>query len=470
MRRRGLSGDETMGAIESVYEDLEADIPLEEFRAAVEAKVEQMAGLADEETAAMLIAHELQDDRVAAIADIEPGMEEVKFIAKVRRIGELRTFERDGGEDGHVINIEVVDETGSLRVAFWDEQANAVEDDLEPGTVLRIKGRPKEGIHGTEVSVHQAEVDENAAVDVDLTDHQAIADLGLGQDDVTLRGRVLSVDAVRTFDRDDGSEGRVANLVLGDETGRVRITLWDEQADLVETIEPSSSVELIGGYVRDRDGTIECHLGSRGAIDTLEETIEFVPDATAICDVVEGDIVDLAGVVRSTDPVRTFDRDDGSTGQVRNVRIQDQTGDIRVALWGEKADVELAPGDTVWFGEVEIQDGWQDAVEASANWRSIVLPMELSANYATQPEADTDESTPLAAFEETTAGDQPAEAIEFTGTVVQTGSPVIVDDGVDAYHVETDTDVTLGQDVTVVGQRQGDRIDAEQVRPVEGNR
>ena len=43
-----------MGAIEDVYEDLEADVDRDEFEASVREKVEQMDGLADEETAAML--------------------------------------------------------------------------------------------------------------------------------------------------------------------------------------------------------------------------------------------------------------------------------------------------------------------------------------------------------------------------------------------------------------------------------
>ena len=39
----------------------------------------------------------------------------------------------------------------------------------------------------------------------------------------------------RTFDRDDGEdEGKVANIVLGDETGWVRVALWDDRADDVE--------------------------------------------------------------------------------------------------------------------------------------------------------------------------------------------------------------------------------------------
>ena len=103
-----------------------------------------MGGLADEETAAMLIAHELDDGEVNGIADIEVEMDEVKFLAKVTSVGDVRTFERDDDEqpEGRVVNVEVADETGSVRVSLWDEQAEAASDELEVGQVLRIKGRP----------------------------------------------------------------------------------------------------------------------------------------------------------------------------------------------------------------------------------------------------------------------------------------------------------------------------------------
>src|SRR6056297_393133 len=122
-----------MGVIADVYDDLDTDVPLEEFREAVEDKVEQMGGLADEETAAMLIAHELRDEEVNSVADIEPGMDEVKFLGKIVSIGELREFERDGEdqEDGYVVNMEVADSTGRVRISLWDQQAVSAVGDPE---------------------------------------------------------------------------------------------------------------------------------------------------------------------------------------------------------------------------------------------------------------------------------------------------------------------------------------------------
>jgi replication factor A1 len=499
-----------MGAIEDVYEDLDADVSEEEFREAVHEKVEQMGGLADEETAAMLIAHELDEGEVETVADIEPGMDEAKFLAKVISLGELRTFERDGeDEDGRVLNVEAADESGTVRLTFWDEQAESVaEGELEVGQVLRVAGRPKDGYNGLEVSVDKAETDADADIDVQPGEGATVDALTLGQSDVSMRGLVLETESVRTFDRDDGSEGRVANILLGDETGRVRVTLWDERADRAAELEPGTPVEVVDGYVRERDGDLELHVGEDGAVDEIDAEVDFVFEADPIDAVEREDVVDLAGVVRSADPKRTFDRDDGSEGQVRNIRVQDDTGDIRVALWGEKADTDIAPGDEVFVADAEIQDGWQDDREASAGWRStvVVLDENIGVETATptatdgpvsdQGEAGTNggeesDATGLGAFtdegtdEATDTGGGPPEvsaengatgestrdaspsgtaaAIEFTGTVVQTGNPVILDDGEETMQVETDETVTLGREVTVRGELDGERLDAEDV-------
>ncbi|MFB6139305.1 MAG: single-stranded DNA binding protein [Halosimplex sp.] len=501
-----------MGDVEDIYADLETDVSEEEFREAVEEKVEQMGGLADEETAAMLLAHELNEGEVDTVADIEPGMEEVKFLAKVVSIGELRTFERDGeDEDGRVVNVEAADETGAVRLAFWDEQAASVaEGELEEGQVLRIAGRPKDGYNGLEVSVDKAEPDDDAEIDVDLGEGSTVEALTMGQSDVNVRGLVLETDAIRTFDRDDGSEGKVSNFLLGDETGRVRVTMWDDRADRAAELEPGTAVEVVDGYVREREGDLELHVGDRGAVDEIDETVEFTPEADAIGGVEMDQVVDLAGVVRSADPKRTFDRDDGSEGQVRNVRVQDDTGDIRVALWGEKADKEIAPGDEVFVADAEIQDGWQDDLEASAGWQSTVVVLDENTGAGTAAPspggagsgsggsggdaggagagldaftgdrdasgdagddaasgadggADGGESAGAGGASAESAAAATAEEVEFTGTVVQTGDPVILDDGTETMQVDTDASLTLGQEVTVRGSVRDDRLDADDV-------
>jgi len=260
----------------------------------------------------MLVAHEVGESEVGGIADIEPGMEEAKFLAKVLSIGEVRTFERDGeDEDGQVVNVEVADETGSVRAAFWDDHAQAAIEELEEGQVLRIKGRPKEGFSGVEISVDDVQPDDDTEIDVQVSDTYTVEDLSLGLSNVNLVGLLLDTDSVRTFDRDDGSEGKVSNLVLGDSTGRIRVTLWDEQADLATELEAGTTVEVIDGYVKDRDGQLNST--SATAVPSRKSTrTSSTSPSTPIEDLEIDQMVDIAGVVRSADPKRTFDRDDGS--------------------------------------------------------------------------------------------------------------------------------------------------------------
>jgi replication factor A1 len=339
------------------------------------------------------------------------------------------------------------------------------------------------------VSVDQAEPDEDTEVDVQIQDTYAVEDLSLGLSDVNLRGKLLDTDSVRTFDRDDGSQGKVANLTVGDETGRIRVTLWDDRADLAEELDPGISVEIVDGYVRERDGSLELHVGNRGAVEEIDEDVSYVPESTDIADLQLGDTADVAGVVRSADPKRTFDRDDGSEGQVRNVRVQDETGDIRIALWGEKADRDIAPGDEVQFADIDVQEGWEDDIEGSAGWQSTVTVLESGDDVSASGDdagGDSSADTGLDAFggddSTGTSDDGPSsddagsnssttsagstsdgEHVEFTGTVVQAGSPVVLDDGDETVSVETDADVHLGQEVTARGELRDGRLDADDV-------
>jgi replication factor A1 len=173
--------------------------------------------------------------------------------------------------------------------------------------------------------------------------------------------------------------------------------------------------------------------------------------------------------------------------------VQDETGDLRVALWGEKADTEIAPGDEVQLADVEIQDGWEDDIEGSAGWQSTVTVLgEADPSAGTSAggsdaggdsggdaggstglsdfggsDADTgsDGATADTGTDSASAGGDSAdgEYVEFTGTVVQAGDPIILDDGEQTVSVDSTTDVTLGQEVTARGELRDGTLDAEDV-------
>lgn len=106
--------------------------------------------------------------------------------------------------------------------------------------------------------------------------------------------------------------------------------------------------------------------GERDVIRVRET--KKAPNTTPISEVGLDETHDLMGVVRSVEDINEFTRDDGEEGQVRNIRVQDRTGDIRVALWGEKAETQMDVGDYVHILSADIQSGYQDKLEASVGY------------------------------------------------------------------------------------------------------
>lgn len=82
-------------------------------------------------------------------------------------------------------------------------------------------------------------------------------------------GKVVRLYDIRNFSK-NGREGRIGSFLLGDETGKVRIVIWDE--NLIKKIEINSikddSLLLIkNGYIKENNGFREMHLGNAAEIE-----------------------------------------------------------------------------------------------------------------------------------------------------------------------------------------------------------
>jgi len=90
--------------------------------------------------------------------------------------------------------------------------------------------------------------------------------------DLKLSGRIVRIFETREFET-KGRKGRVASLVLGDSSGTIRLTLWDDQTEIIEKLKLGMAVETFGAYSRDNGiGGVEIRLGRRGGIKILEDS------------------------------------------------------------------------------------------------------------------------------------------------------------------------------------------------------
>jgi len=97
------------------------------------------------------------------------------------------------------------------------------------------------------------------------------SNLAPGLFSVDFLGRVMSIFEPRTFTR-EGRQGKVQNILLGDETGSIRMSLWNNETDMVQRLglQQGMAVEVRGGYTKqDNMGNAELRLG-RGLIKVAE--------------------------------------------------------------------------------------------------------------------------------------------------------------------------------------------------------
>ncbi|MCK5473874.1 MAG: hypothetical protein KAI53_00570 [Candidatus Aenigmarchaeota archaeon] len=87
---------------------------------------------------------------------------------------------------------------------------------------------------------------------------------------VEFTGKVIHVSDVKEFKNDKG-DGKVASIILGDETGTIRLSLWNEKADAVEKISVGDIFEVLGGYTKkDYRGMPEVRLSKLGNLKNLD--------------------------------------------------------------------------------------------------------------------------------------------------------------------------------------------------------
>jgi replication factor A1 len=86
--------------------------------------------------------------------------------------------------------------------------------------------------------------------------------------------KVVSKNPVReVVSRRDGTSHRVTEALVGDETGAILLTLWD---DTIDSVSDGDVVVVNNGYVRLFRGSMRLNIGRFGSLEASEEDVEEV--------------------------------------------------------------------------------------------------------------------------------------------------------------------------------------------------
>jgi replication factor A1 len=319
--------------------------------------------------AAYLLAHNLGvnisptktpiDSQEVKITDIVHGMGLITVQGRISRIHKKHTFTRKDGNVSQVRNIDLIDDTGSIRIAFWDTKAQLIEEqNLDLGSIIRINGaEPKLGYQdqveltvGSKATIvtNLVGVDSNIYPEINTIKPINISDITAKMESVTIIGKIVEIRPVNEFERSDGTIGKVCSITVLDTTGNIRITFWDKLVEIAQKFKVNEIHRFTDVKVSENNqNTIELvYQGYSSAnkeenkeLESLEYTSEFgEAKQLEISEITEeSKNYTLICKVIGIDEVKTFDSEK-FTGKLQSLTVRDNSGSIRVNLWGNSVD------------------------------------------------------------------------------------------------------------------------------------
>jgi len=95
-----------------------------------------------------------------------------------------------------------------------------------------------------------------------------IKDLRNGMKQVDVEAKVLEKTAAReVMSRYKNETYRVANAMISDDTGQIKLTLWNDQ---IEQVNENDTVKIQNGYITSFRGEIQLNIGRYGQLTVTQ--------------------------------------------------------------------------------------------------------------------------------------------------------------------------------------------------------
>ena len=327
------------------------------------------------------------EEKITKLGDIkEDG--EYNIIARIIKIGTEREIPKDD-KTLNLITLTLMDDTANMEFTLWNKDINLIDtlDLQENDTIKILKARAQ--YRYNQMGLTNSWNGRIVKGDYDLPEYkQEILKIGDAKpaEDVTILGIITRVYDPITFQRKDGTDGKVRSIEVADTTGKIRVTLWNKETEIamdkgdiikiedanIEEDDYNDGVRLNTGWNAsikiNPDIDTQTHDELKALINTTPTPIEDALDINQE----EGRDIDVIGRILSIADIREFERFDGTTGQVRSLDIADDTGAIRTSLWDEKADINQSLGDAIKIENAKTRVG-QSKMELSVGRSSRII-------------------------------------------------------------------------------------------------
>ena len=380
----------TKTTLEEIVQHILSQRPIltrEEILAAIEKKKAASEGLLTEEAAARLVAAELDVEikleeclPTIRLSQLVSGLNDVTVSGRVLFAYKPRA-PACAEREGRMAKLLIGDKTGTVPVVLWDDKAGLAEK-AQQAQILKVahgyvrRSRTGEvevhvGQRGdvTELSPERGEEDVPKVEDF-CTQVGAISE---GDRRVHVKGVMQMVSAPSTFQRRDGTAGKVVRGLLEDDSGRVPVVFWNEKAEELGEAKEGLVVLLLNARVRRNrhDRKVELHVEGFAHVEVLHRP----GDSLRLDDLVEGmQVASIEGVVASKPVLREVTTRRGERVSVASFELEDADRRVWVSAWREHAKKaeRLGAGARVRLKDVFVRRGFGGQLEISTRASSAI--------------------------------------------------------------------------------------------------
>ena len=170
------------------------------------------------------------------IRDINLNLKSVSIEGKVIQIFPLKEFERKNGELGKVMSLTLLDSTGSVRIAFWNNDTDKLIG-IESGDIISITNlTPKLSTLDSRTvdlnSSRSSKIEKKSKkLELDGDSIKNIKELQNRLGVVSFEGIITSIDNIKNISLKSGENVDLLGFTVSDNSDGIRVTLWREQAE-----------------------------------------------------------------------------------------------------------------------------------------------------------------------------------------------------------------------------------------------
>ncbi|MFA5357464.1 MAG: OB-fold nucleic acid binding domain-containing protein [archaeon] len=215
-------------------------------------------------------------------------------------------------------------------------------------------------------------VEKSLGIGNKAAEYSLISELEEGMRGAEIKGEVKAVFPPKEFTR-EGKKGKLQSVIIGDESGEIRLTLWNDQVEKYG-VTKGSLVEITNGIISAYKEKKQLNLGFNGKIivtKKAEQRFEKIAE-------LKGGMssANVAGKIMRKFPAKEFTSGERK-GKLCNFQLGDETAIIRATAWNQKADemAEYNEGENIEIVNAYTKDGLS-GVELHLGYNSEIRESE----------------------------------------------------------------------------------------------